>query len=644
MNWVGGSRNRLVMKSDTKKQREFFERRKMQKKLIKSGVALPSSPGGTSTGSGSMDLVTLLIVNQIAAKKENKDLPKVAVLSSGRRGSRKQNNPLVLPMSPCSPSQLSLVESQSQCSGQGTRKKSHAIPQIFKCRQLSPVLESVFSDNSASDYRQNVTNPLSPFSSTSSASSGQGMFQLKLNLRQRGQTRTQPPPAWNNSGLEQIKFQPFSQPRGMTENMPWSCGSNPALYQLETPTAARVLFGSPEPEITEVRGRSRHEVSFYLNNQPEDKEPMINFILNQSECEQQFEEDIFRGFSNEDNEKDAFHIGSLKSKIHLKNETPVKSSAPQTVPDSQCMEMELSNCGDTNLSCPGHSDSMNNCGYSPSFSCTGCYLSSDSNDDEDYCPPCLQPSASSYVERACCVDSSNQGLQVKPKQSHSRPRPLTPLIKPKTNIRVDEKGMETLSYPDKSSGSNGRQRKNMTAQAASSHPLVQPLNTELCKCQKPSNKTRDAGTQTVAIPTAEMCDASTQCIFTADGVSRHPVFHMHLPPVSLTMQHAATGRQTDTAAQQNTCSASTANGGKNTPWSKKKPKADSLPRDNGKIFLKIPINCFPDATSVTATRGEESEEGRNEIGRQETGPVMTDLSESMREEVTCATAEEAGAP
>ncbi|XP_029318414.1 uncharacterized protein C12orf40 isoform X1 [Cottoperca gobio] len=322
MNWVGGSRNRVVMKNDAKKQREFFERRKMQQKLKNVGMALPASPQGSS--SGSMDLVTLFIVNQIAAKKEIKAPPKVAVLSSCKGGSKyKRNEPLVLPMSPCSPSQLSLVEGQAQYSVQGTRKRKHVFPQGFKCRQLSPVLESAFSDNSASDYLPPITDPLSPFSSTSSASSGQGLFPLQLKLQQRSQTQAQPlscsPPPWDTSGLEQTRFQPFSQPRGMSDGISWSCGSKPPLYQLKTPTAAQVLFRSPEPDNTKARGPTRHDAPFSLN-QPEDKEPVLDFTLNQSETEQPFEGDVFRGFSTEECEREAFGRG--QSKIYLKDESP----------------------------------------------------------------------------------------------------------------------------------------------------------------------------------------------------------------------------------------------------------------------------------------------------------------------------------
>ncbi|XP_071358031.1 uncharacterized protein [Trachinotus anak] len=651
MNWVGGSRNRLVMKNDAKKQREFFEKGKMQQKLKNMGIALPASPG--RTGSASMDLVTLFIVNQIAAKKEKKDPPKVAVLGSSKRGSSKQNKPLVLPMSPCSPSQLSLVESQPQCSVEGTRKRTQVIPPGFKCRQLSPVLESAFSDNSASDYLPPIADPLSPFSSTSSASSGQGIFPLQL----RGQTQTQllphcSPPPWGTSGLQQIKFQPFSQPRGMTDNMLWSCGSNPPLYQLETPTAAQVLFGSPEPDETEVRDPAGHEVSFCLN-QPEDKGPMLDFTLNQSEPEQQFEEDVFRGFSNDEYESEASQFGSAKSKIHLKDATPVKSSAPQTVPDTQTRGMELSNCSDINFSCPGHNNGpMNGVGYLPSYSCEGGYLSSDSNDDEEYCQPCLQASANSYMEQACCAETPNQGSQGKLQQRRSHPKPLTPLIKPRMNFRVDQEVIENMICPDKALGSSNQQTGSGTAQFASPHPLAETQSPGLCKCKKTPSETRDAGTQTADIPTAEMCNASTQCSLNEDGASRAPGFDLYLPPVDMSVQHPATGRQTDTTAEPNTRAASssrnTRSGGEHTPWGKKKSKAGSISgsriinkftahTSDGKVFLQRPINPFTDALSMTYGKGKENEESRAQRGQQENEPPMKDLLDNAREEVTSAT-------
>ncbi|KAM3588191.1 uncharacterized protein V6R79_023799 [Siganus canaliculatus] len=325
--------------------------------------------------SGSMDLVTLFIVNQIAAKKENKDPPKVAVFGSSKRPSQHMGSgPLVLPMSPCTPSELSLVESQSQYRTEETRNKPCVTQQEFKCQQLSPVVESAFSDHSASDYLPAMTQCHSPFSSTSSSSSRRGVFPLQFNLQQRNQKRVRlcSPRPWDTSGLNQ------TQPRGIPDSVPWSCDSNPPLYKLETPGAAKVLFGSPQQNQTD---HTRHNIPFCVDH-PGDREPALDFALSQLETEQQTEDDVFRGFRSEDCEREAH----------------------------------------SNSSC-----AMNEWDCSHNHSCTS-FLCSDSN-DEDEC--CVQ-ATSSYKDRACCAHSLNR------KQRPHQPRISTPILKPALNTKVEQ--------------------------------------------------------------------------------------------------------------------------------------------------------------------------------------------------------------
>ncbi|KAM9845827.1 uncharacterized protein redic1 [Aulostomus maculatus] len=481
-----------MAKNDAKKQREFFEKRKMQQKRKDLGLHLC----GPLQGSGSMDLVTLFVVNQIAAKKENKDPPKFAVLG-GCKG-RRRNEPLVLPMSPCSPSRLSLVESQPQSSVQEARQRKSIIPQAFKCRQLSPVLESAFSDNSASDYLPPAAEPLSPFSSSSSASSRPGAVVNDLSQQQRGPSpsRCSPLP-WDTAGPDQATFQPFSQPRGMTDGIPWSCGSNPPFYQLEAPSAARVLFGSPESD--ETRG-----LAFPLN-----QEPMLDFSLHQAESQLHFEEGVFIGFSNEEYEIEASQFGSEQSKIYLQDGTPVKPSTPQTVPDPQCME--LSNC--TDISCPEHSTST--CECSSDYSCGGDDVSSDSDDEGGCCQP---------VDRACCADSVNQTLSSQGK--HSLQIPSTP---------------HTQEIPSQYQKATEKDQSLQSNHTPSPGLLDQSQSSGICKCKKTANETQDAGTQTPDI-SPETCDAATQCSLLSESVSKDPGPSFRPPRVSL--PHPATGRQT----------------------------------------------------------------------------------------------------
>ncbi|XP_062338577.1 uncharacterized protein LOC134037367 isoform X3 [Osmerus eperlanus] len=351
MNWVGGSRNRFMMRNDLKKQREYFEKKKMQRKTK---IPLPTSPKGT--GSGSVDLVTLFIVNQIASKKENSELPKITHLNDNRGcvGLIK-GEPLELPMSPCSPSRLSLVESQPQYSFHGIRKRKHCFPEGFKCQQLSPVLESNLSDNSASDYQlAHIADTLSPFSSSSSASSS-GLFPLQLRgqtqlfplqlrgqaqlfpLQLRGQTQPQrsPRPRGATSEKAQVlssshsecrcsvylnvtlffafQFRPFSQPRGVRESPPGGAGPEGSPRFHQTPSLSTVLFGSTGS--TETRNEDIHTLGFSLN-QP-DTEELLR------------EEEPFRGFSNEFRSDDYFGKGI--SKISLKADSQNSSSKPPDV-------------------------------------------------------------------------------------------------------------------------------------------------------------------------------------------------------------------------------------------------------------------------------------------------------------------------
>ncbi|KAM7130009.1 regulator of DNA class I crossover intermediates 1 [Ciconia maguari] len=96
MNWVGGSRSRIILKQERRKQKEFFEKKKLKSKMKLLGVSSPKS------SAVSLDLLNLYVVNQISSKKdktENMRKPvHIDITEDVKMPVRRHN--IELPMSP----------------------------------------------------------------------------------------------------------------------------------------------------------------------------------------------------------------------------------------------------------------------------------------------------------------------------------------------------------------------------------------------------------------------------------------------------------------------------------------------------------------------------------------------------------------
>ncbi|KAM6097402.1 regulator of DNA class I crossover intermediates 1 [Chlamydotis macqueenii] len=96
MNWVGGSRSRIILKQERRKQKEFFEKKKLKSKMKLLGVSSPKS------SAVSLDLLNLYVVNQISTKKdstENMRKPVHVDITEGVKIPVRRHN-IELPMSP----------------------------------------------------------------------------------------------------------------------------------------------------------------------------------------------------------------------------------------------------------------------------------------------------------------------------------------------------------------------------------------------------------------------------------------------------------------------------------------------------------------------------------------------------------------
>ncbi|KAM8804044.1 regulator of DNA class I crossover intermediates 1 [Rhynchonycteris naso] len=104
MNWVGGSRTRVIIKQEKRKQKEYFEKKRLKSKMKLLGISSPVKKSAVS-----LDLLNLYVVNQISCQKKKPETVRKPIHVNMKRDIkiplRKHN--LELPMSPlCVPSKL----------------------------------------------------------------------------------------------------------------------------------------------------------------------------------------------------------------------------------------------------------------------------------------------------------------------------------------------------------------------------------------------------------------------------------------------------------------------------------------------------------------------------------------------------------
>ncbi|XP_077450414.1 uncharacterized protein redic1 isoform X1 [Stigmatopora argus] len=377
MNWVGGSRHRLMMRNDAIKQREFFEKRRMQNKLNIREVETSSSPktinsSPKTSSTSSLDLVSHHVANQITKKKEVKDRLALVVRSKG--GKKQGTNHLILPMSPGSPSRLSLDESQSQCRYKRYMKScptsinlNHVSLQGEMRRDIPPgskIQESLVVERSSlnpgtPDYTPHFADSVSFFTSSPHLSGHAGRI-----IQQEEHAQLFPrwsPRPWEGTNLDQNMFPPFSEPEAMTKDFMLS--STPAI-----PLTS--IFGPQHAAMQDLRSENP-----FMNHVSQFESP-VDFTQKQRESKQQCDEDIFEGFLYEDNVDDQ-PPGLEKTNTYLDDDASNQAFIPQTVPEAQPVGTQLPD-GSFNFTYR-----INNRGYSATSPLRRGYLSSEFSDDAD---------------------------------------------------------------------------------------------------------------------------------------------------------------------------------------------------------------------------------------------------------------------
>ncbi|XP_030324922.1 uncharacterized protein C12orf40 homolog [Calypte anna] len=164
MNWVGGSRSRIILKQERRKQKEYFEKKKLKSKMKLLGVSSPKS------SAVSLDLLNLYVVNQISVKKDNTENTRKPVhidITENVKIPGKRHN-IELPVSPPRTQHLSnLDDIQNRLQQQVLDSRRQHLSEKVKSHKLPQVTELRYADSSM-EHEDNIARGFSacPMSSS----------------------------------------------------------------------------------------------------------------------------------------------------------------------------------------------------------------------------------------------------------------------------------------------------------------------------------------------------------------------------------------------------------------------------------------------------------------------------------------------
>ncbi|XP_009959653.1 PREDICTED: uncharacterized protein C12orf40 homolog, partial [Leptosomus discolor] len=201
MNWVGGSRSRIILKQERRKQKEFFEKKKLKSKMKLLGVSSPK------TSAVSLDLLNLYVVNQISTKKDNRENMRkpvhIDITEDVKIPVRRHN--IELPVSPLRTqytSNLDDIQNRLQKQVLDSRRQ-HLLEKVKYQHNLPQVTELTYADSSM-EHEDNIARTLSACPLSSSGFWSSNCTQLSeenFNTNLMGST-------WEQTYEEKLQNQP----------------------------------------------------------------------------------------------------------------------------------------------------------------------------------------------------------------------------------------------------------------------------------------------------------------------------------------------------------------------------------------------------------------------------------------------------